>query len=98
MTTKAAPAARKALSAGTGLNPVGPTAQVWSTGLQSYGFGIGQGIDAAAMTVYLMYRHTEADLELRDRVGGGGNIADGPINSVNLEDLDVVMSGAIIKF
>jgi predicted porin len=85
----------QSVAAGTGLNPGGPDAQVWSTGLESYGFGIAQGIDAAAMVLYLSYRHTEADLELRDLAGV---VANGAINSVDLEDLDVIMTGGIIRF
>ncbi len=85
----------QSVAAGTGLNPGGPDAQVWSTGLESYGFGIAQGIDAAAMVLYLSYRHTEADLDLRDLNAG---VADGAIRSVDVEDLDVIMTGGIIRF
>ena len=77
------------------LNPAGPNAQVWSTGLEAYGFGIAQGIDNAAMVLYLHYRHVEADLALRDL---NGAVASGAINNVDLEDLDIVTAGGIIKF
>lgn len=58
--------------------------------LTSYGAGIIQGIDAAAMHLYLTYRHYEGD------VTSGTTSA----NQVKreLEDLDVVMGGAIIRF
>ena len=58
---------------------------ILSTELTSYGGGIVQGIEAADMQMYLFYRHSEAD------VTTAGVKPD-------LEDLDVVMGGAIIKF
>lgn len=68
---------------------------IWSTGVQMYGAGIAQGFDAAALVLYLSYRHYEADLTLRQISGG---VADGALADVPLEDLDVVVSGGIIKF
>lgn len=62
---------------------------ILSTGVQMYGVGIVQGLDAAAMHLYAYYRHYEADLTVID---GGLPTA------VDLEDLDIVMTGAIIKF
>ncbi len=83
---------RTIASATDPLNTVGVAgAQIWSTGVQSYGAGIAQGFDKAALLVYLSYRHVEGDLTLRNPVTGA--IADSP-----LDDLDLVMSGAIIKF
>jgi hypothetical protein len=83
---------KRTLLAGDALNPfVGATAQVWSTGVQSYGAGIAQGFDKAALIVYLSYRHVEGDLVLRNATTG--TLADSP-----LDDLDLVLSGAIIKF
>ncbi len=78
------------------LNPTGTGSwAVWGSGVQVYGAGIAQGFDKAALVVYLSYRHLEGDLTLRRLVGvnASGVIADAPI-----DDLDVVMSGAIIKF
>ena len=40
-------------------------AQIWDTGVQVYGAGIAQGIDKAALVLYLSYRHVEGDLTLR---------------------------------
>lgn len=55
--------------------------------LESFGVGVIQGIDAAAMHVYLTYRHYEA------------NVTSGPaLANFDVDDLDVVMSGAIIRF
>jgi hypothetical protein len=45
-----------------------------------------QGVDAAAMHVYGMYRHVEA--EANTTVGG----------NLQFEDVDMFMTGAIIKF
>lgn len=55
--------------------------------LTSWGAGIIQGIDAAAMHVYVTYRHYE------------GDVTTGPaLNQFSVDDLDVVMGGAIIRF
>jgi predicted porin len=67
------------------------TARLNSSELDIWGAGIAQGIDAAAMIVYLSYRHAEADLTLQQE--GTANLL-----SVSPEDLDVVMGGGIIKF
>lgn len=55
--------------------------------LESFGVGVVQGIDAAAMHVYLTYRHYE------------GEVTAGPaLTKEDLDNLDVVMTGAIIRF
>jgi predicted porin len=79
------------------LNPfaAGGDSAVWSTGVDMYGAGVAQGIDAAAMVLYVSYRHYEADLAVRQIAGG---VASGPIANVALEDLDVVLGGGLIKF
>ncbi len=83
---------RTIASATDPLNTTGVAgAQIWSTGVQTYGAGLAQGFDKAALVVYLSYRHVEGDLVLRNP--GTGALADSP-----LEDLDLVLSGAIIKF
>lgn len=71
-------------------------AAVLSTGVESYGFGIAQGIDAAAMTLYLSYRHVKGDISVVDTVGG--QAVAGPATAVQLEDLDLVLAGGVIKF
>jgi predicted porin len=65
---------------------------IWSSGMQVYGLGIAQGLDAAATVLYLTYRHVEADLTLRENVVGRR------IGKAQLEDLDFVQAGAVIKF
>ncbi|MDX2287439.1 MAG: hypothetical protein NW217_01275 [Hyphomicrobiaceae bacterium] len=74
----------------------GADSAVWGTGVQVFGAGLAQGFDKAGLVVYLSYRHVEGELTLRQLNGAGvatGAIADSPI-----EDLDLVMTGAIIKF
>jgi hypothetical protein len=46
------------------------------------------------MLLYAYYRHYEADLTLSNEAGGVTTVAP----SRPLEDLDVVVTGAIIKF
>jgi hypothetical protein len=72
-------------------------AAVVSTGVESYGFGVAQGIDAAAMTLYLSYRRVFGDISIVDTTVGG--VADaGAAQALALEDLDLVFGGGIIKF
>lgn len=72
-------------------------AAVLSTGVESYGFGVAQGFDAAALTLYLSYRHVKGDISVVDTDGAGAAVA-GPAAAVPLEDLDLVFAGGIIKF
>jgi len=89
-------AMNRTLAAGDAVNPfAGSSAAIWDTGLNVYGAGIAQGFDAAAMVIYLSYRHVEADLAVREIVGG---VASGPVADAPIEDLDLVQAGAIIKF
>ncbi len=76
---------------GDALNPFAGNARIWNSGVQVYGIGISQDIDAAAMAVYVSYRHFEGDLTVRE--DGTGNLA-----AVAIEDLDTIMTGAQIKF
>lgn len=71
-------------------------AAVVSTGVESYGFGVAQGLDAAAMTLYLSYRHVKGDISVVDTAGGQA-VAGAP-TAIPLEDLDLVFAGGIIKF
>ena len=86
----------RTLGAADPVNPfAGSAAAIWETGLQVYGLGIAQGLDNAATVLYLSYRHVEADLTVRQVVGG---VANGAIADAPVEDLDLVQAGAIIKF
>jgi len=73
------------------INPFAGTARIWNSEVQVIGGGIVQAIDAAAMNIYIGYRHIEGDVTLRE--DATGNLSD-----VGIEDLDVVMTGAAIKF
>ena len=71
---------------------IGQNARIFGADLEMYGFGLVQGIDAAAMSLYVYYRHVEADFDLRQA---------GTVNEIatpGLEDLDMVVAGGIIKF
>ena len=59
------------------------------------GADIAQGIDNAAMILYLSYRHVEGELQLRQL---NGTVANGAIADAPLDDLDLILSGAVIKF
>ena len=85
--------ARRGLGAADAANPHGVDSRIFETELDSIGGGIVQGIDSAAMHVYLTYRHYEADVTALSGTAGAG-----ALGNVNLEDLDVVMGGAIIRF
>ena len=89
-----APIART-IGATDAINPLGTTAAVFDTGLQVWGLGIAQGIDNVAATLYLTYRHVSGDVTLK---GVAGGVASGPVATADFEDVDLVMSGAIIKF
>lgn len=78
------------------LNPTGAGSwAVWETGLDVWGAGIAQGFDAAALVLYLSYRHAEGDLTLRQINAG---VADGTIANAPIEEVDLVFAGGIIKF
>ena len=71
----------------TGAGASGPeNGDLRSSTIDSYGVGFIQGIDAAAMHVYVVYRRYEGDLTTTNGT------------KFELDDLDVAMSGAIIKF
>ena len=73
----------------TALTPAGApdlNTGIDSSKLKQYGLGVVQEIDAAAMSVWLAWRHYEADIDFRDGT------------SANTEDLDIVKAGALINF
>lgn len=82
-------AGNDAISIATGF--AGNTTRIWDSEVEMFGVGLVQGIDAAAMRMYLFYRHYEADLTVRDDVSLG-------LGSAQLEDLDVITGGALIEF
>ncbi len=60
-----------------------------SSEMDTYGGGIVQHIDAAAMNIYLSYKHYDPEVQ----INAGGGLAD-----VALDDIDIVTFGAMIKF
>ena len=62
-----------------------------SSELKQFGLGYVQEIDAAAMSVWLAWRHYEADLTC-------ANAACAAFDAPGLEDLDIVKAGALISF
>lgn len=88
-------AINRALGAADAVNSLGASAAIWNTALNVFGVGLVQGIDAASMLFYVSYRHVEAELSLKQQFGG---VATGAMADVDLTDLDLVMTGALIKF
>ena len=87
---------RRTVRAGDALNPTGVGSWAeWYTDVNVMGAGIAQGIDSAAMILYLSYRHVEGELQLRQL---NGTVANGPIADAPLDDLDLLLTGAVIKF
>ena len=81
---------------GDALNPTGLGHwAVWRSDVDIWGGGIAQGIDSAAMILYLTYRHVRGDLELRQLQDG---VATGPIADAPIDDLDLLLAGAVIRF
>jgi hypothetical protein len=64
---------------------------VLSSELTQYGVGVVQEIDNAAMSVWLSWRHYEADLTLAPVNNLG-------LNASGIDDLDIVKAGALINF
>lgn len=57
-----------------------------------WGIGINQNIEKAAMDVYLAYRHYEGEITLSDTTNTGA------VQTFAIEDMDQIMTGAIIRF
>ena len=85
--------ARQAVTAGDAINSTGAAARIFTSDVQMWGVGIAQDIKAADMKLYALFRHYEADVTLSKQAGGAA-VQD----SNELKDLDILMTGAIIKF
>lgn len=72
------------------------TGAVLNSSVKVYGLGVAQGFDNAALTLYASYRHVEGELTASSIAGGVANGA--TISSPDLEDVDLFLAGAIIKF
>ena len=83
-------------------DPLNPTGlgywTVWRSDMDVIGAGIAQGIDSAATILYLSYRHVSGDVTLRQLQGGLTAAATGPIAGAPIDDLDLLLTGAIINF
>ena len=75
-----------AVNADTGAIEGTATALTSSSEVDLWGLGVVQEIDAAAMSLWLTYRHIEADAV----AAGGGNL--------NYDEFDYVKFGALINF
>jgi predicted porin len=71
-------------------NP-GPVTQ--GADLKFSALGVVQNIEAAAMDLYVIYRHADGDF-----VNGAANAFGAAGTKVNIDDFDMVMSGARIQF
>jgi hypothetical protein len=60
---------------------------VHASSLNFYAAGVVQNIDAAAMDLYLMYRHGDGDVHFADTASRAG-----------IDGFDMVIAGALIKF
>jgi hypothetical protein len=90
------PATAQLIGVGDALNPTGlGDWAVWHADVNIWGGGLAQGIDEAAMIVYLSYRHVTGDLALRQL---NGTQASGPIAAAPIDDLDLLLTGAVIQF
>ncbi len=62
-----------------------------SSDVDIWGLGINQEVSAAAMDIYVSYRHFSADVTTTNNLGTISSNA-------NIKDFDAVMAGAIIRF
>ncbi|MGE0627196.1 MAG: hypothetical protein AB7O43_05175 [Hyphomicrobiaceae bacterium] len=86
-------ASLRTLGGGDVLNPFGATdAFVKTAEATIWGFGVTQDIDAAAMKLYLGYSRSSADFTLIN----SATLAEAKSNSV--DDIDIIYTGATIKF
>ena len=68
---------------------------MWGPNVNVWGAGIAQGLENAATILYLSYRHVSGSLMLRQL---NGVAATGPIADAPIDDLDLLMTGAVITF
>ena len=74
---------------------------VTDTELKIWGIGITQNVDAAASTLYLGYRHSEADITCTGAAVGAGacaGAAGGPAKKLQTEDIHAIIGGAVVRF
>ena len=71
---------------------------VTSSNLEQYGVGFVQEVDAAAMSLFINYRHYSVDATCRASVNDNGFCASPLGGKVTLDDAQLVKAGAIINF
>jgi hypothetical protein len=78
--------------AGSALGAVGgggtQSIRLQSSSLDNYAFGVVQNVDAAAMDLYVIYRHASGDT-----INGGAGFV-----KTDIEDFDMIITGARIQF
>jgi hypothetical protein len=78
------------------LNPTGSGVwSVWNSNVQVVGGGLAQGLDAADLVLYLAYGHVSGDVTLRQLQS---EVANGPLAGAPIDDLDLLLTGAVINF
>lgn len=82
--------ARLTVEADDAINPIGADAGLYASKVEMWGVGFTQDISNAAMKLYVLYRHYDASVTL----AGAGQVK----ASEPLENLDIVMAGALIRF
>lgn len=81
---------RLTVEAGDAINPIGADAGLYASKVEMWGIGLTQDISNAATKLYVLYRHYDASVTL----AGAGQVK----ASKPLENLDIVMAGALIRF
>lgn len=82
--------ARLTVAAGDAINAIGADASISSSTVKMWSVGLTQDITSVDTKLYVFYRHYNADVVL----AGAGQIQ----ASEPLEDLQILMGGALIKF
>ena len=76
------------------VNGTGLASHIWGSKTTTWGLGIVQAIDAAAMDLFISYRNVDADVTLRMNAAANGDLH----KTNSLENLQVLNVGAMIKF
>jgi len=82
--------ARLSVSPGDAINSIGADASISSSTVTAWTVGLSQDIESIQTKLYVFYRQYDADITL---AGSGLKQAPEP-----LEDLDIVMAGAFVRF
>lgn len=82
--------ARLTVGADDAINSIDANAGIYASTVKMWGVGLTQDISGAETKLYVLYRHYEASVTL----AGSGQVK----ASEPLEDLDIVIGGAVIRF